>query len=290
MSWRDRSRRNRGNQWRRVIRKIVIYGVLILGSFILLIPIFWMISTSLKPFEQTLIFPPRWIPDIIKWDNYSETFTYLPFWLYYRNSIIVTISAVIGQVISASLVAFSFARLRARGRDFFFFLMLSTMMIPIYVRIIPLYIIFKQLHWLNTFKPLIVPYWLGGAAFNIFLLRQFFRTIPIEIDESAKIDGCGTFRTYWQFILPLSKPALAAVIIFSFMFHWNDFFGPLIYMSSTDKFTLPLGLMGFKDMYYTPIWNLLMAGSIMALLPCVLVFFFTQRYFVQGITLTGLKR
>ncbi|GAH54781.1 unnamed protein product, partial [marine sediment metagenome] len=251
------------------------------------LPFLWMLSTSLKPSNQIFIFPPKWIPHPFKWSNYPEGWTILPFTTFLKNTTIITGLSVLGNLISCSLVAFAFARLRCHTRNFLFMLMLSTMMIPYQVIIIPQFIIFKTLNWIDTFKPLIVPAWLGYPFF-IFLLRQFFMTIPFELDDAAKIDGCSALRIYWSIMLPLSKPALAAVAIFSFVGNWNNFMGPLIYLSSAEKYTLALGLQLFQGQYMIEM-GLLMAASVLVLLPIIIVFFFAQKYFIQGITLTGLK-
>jgi len=195
---------------------------------------------------------------------------------------------MVGTLLSSSIVAYGFARLRARGRDVLFMILLSTMMIPPQVTMIPVFALFKLLNWTDTFKPLIIPNFFGGAFF-IFLLRQFYMTIPIELDDAAKIDGCSYLSIFSRIILPLTKPALATVAIFSFMWSWNDFMDPLIYLNSRDKLTLTLALNRFTGMYGMTAWNLLMAASLVVALPCFVLFFFAQRYFIQGIVVTGLK-
>jgi len=273
--------------FRQLIYKTVLYIILISVGLVLVLPFLWMLSTSLKPSNQIFIFPPKWIPYPFKWSNYPEGWTILPFTTFLKNTTIITGLSVLGNLISCSLVAFAFARLRCHTRNFLFVLMLSTMMIPYQVIIIPQFIIFKTLNWIDTFKPLIVPAWLGYPFF-IFLLRQFFMTIPFELDDAAKIDGCSALRIYWSIMLPLSKPALAAVAIFSFVGNWNNFMGALIYLSSAEKYTLALGLQLFQGQYMIEM-GLLMAASVLVLLPIIIVFFFAQKYFIQGITLTGLK-
>ena len=201
---------------------------------------------------------------------------------------IITFATMVGTLLSSSIVAYGFARLRARGRDVLFMILLSTMMIPPQVTMIPVFALFKLLNWTDTFKPLIIPNFFGGAFF-IFLLRQFYMTIPIELDDAAKIDGCSYLGIFSRIILPLTKPALATVAIFSFMWSWNDFMDPLIYLNSRDKLTLTLALNRFTGMYGMTAWNLLMAASLVVALPCFVLFFFAQRYFIQGIVVTGLK-
>lgn len=271
--------------------KMICYIIIAIGGIIILIPFFWMVSTSLKKMGDLFILPPVWIPYPMVWSNYIKGWTYLPFTLYTLNTIRIIIPGLIGTIFSSSLVAFGFSRLRFPGRDVLFLILLSTMMLPPQVTMIPVYLIFRDLNWIDTFKPLWVPSWFGGGAFFIFLLRQFFMSIPLELDDAARIDGCSTFGIYLRIIMPLTKPALAMVAIFSFMGLWNDFMGPLIYLNSMGKRTIALGLsaclgeMIFRD----PHWELVMAISVTALLPCLLVFFFAQKYFIQGIVITGVK-
>jgi multiple sugar transport system permease protein len=267
--------------------KIITYIIVTLGAFISIIPFLWMLSTSLKAPSEVLLFPPKWIPSRPMFSNYREIFNFLPFFTFIKNSVIVTFASMVGQIISSSLVAFGFGRMRFPGRDALFMVMLSTLMLPYAVTMIPVYVIFRSLGWLNTFKPLIVPAFLGNPFF-IFLLRQFIMTIPIELDEAAKIDGCSSFRIFYQIIIPLCKPALTAVVVFSFVGSWNDFLAPLIYLSDIEKYTISVGLRMFQGQYGT-YFHLLMAASTVALLPVLILFFFAQRYFIEGITLTGLK-
>jgi ABC-type glycerol-3-phosphate transport system permease component len=266
------------------LQLVVIWGIAVL----LLIPFAWMISSSLKTSDQVFSTPMTWIPRPIHWENYIKAFETMPVLLYSRNTILITLLCTIGYLISGSLVAYSFARLRWPGRDFWFFILLATMMLPPQVTIIPLYVVFRKLQWINTYKPLVAPSYLTGWPFFIFLMRQFFLTIPNELTEAAKVDGAGHLKIYWMIILPLSKPVLATVAIFSFLMHWNDFFGPLIYLVDDSKFTLALGLMTFANKHQNE-WSILMSVSILMLLPTLIVFFFCQRYFVEGITLTGTK-
>ena len=272
---------------RQLAGTLMIHLVLITGSIIFLLPFFWMLSTSLKDPGVVFLFPPQWIPNPVVLQNYVTALTILPFGIFYRNTAFITIVALIGQLLSSSIVAYSFARLRWRGRDSLFVLVLATMMLPHQVTLVPQFILYKYLGWLDTFFPLIVPAFFG-APFFVFLLRQFFMTIPIEMDDAARIDGCGNFAIYWRLALPLSKPALAAVAIFSFQFHWNDFFEPLIYLQSNDHYTVSLALRFFQGSYGT-LWNLLMAASNVAMLPLIILFFVAQRYFIQGVVFTGVK-
>ncbi len=274
--------------FRETVKIISIYALLIGGAFLVMIPFFWVVSTAFKRPGQVLKFPPVWIPSPIMWSNFPKALTILPFGLYFKNTCIITFSTIIGQLLSASLVAYGFARLRFPGRDIIFLVALSTMMVPPQVTMIPQFILFRIIGWLDTFKPLIVPAFFGGSPFFIFLLRQFFMTIHPELDDAAKIDGCGFFGIYWRIMLPLAKPVLATVGIFSFLWTWNDFLGPLIYLNSMNKRTLSLGLNVFAG-YYSTYWNLLMAASLVVLSPCLIIFFFAQKYFVQGVVITGVK-
>ena len=269
--------------------RLVSVTLITIGAAILMVPLVWMVSTSLKTNAEAFLFPPRWIPKRFLWRNYIEAVTTIRYFLYFRNTVIVTVAAMTGQVISASLVAFGFARLRARLRDVLFVVLLSTMMLPGQVTLVPVYLLFRKIGWLNTFLPLIVPSWLGGGAFSVFLLRQFFSTLPLELDDAARIDGCGLFGIYSRILLPLSKPALATVAIFAFFGHWNDFMGPLIYLSKSSMYTLSLGLQFYVSAHGQVEWNLLMAATCLSILPLLIVFFSAQRTFVQGVALTGLK-
>jgi multiple sugar transport system permease protein len=221
-------------------------------------------------------------------ENYAAAWTAKPFTRFTINTLIVTFCCILGQVLSASLVAFAFARLEWPGRNLLFFGMLATMMLPGEVTMIPSYLIFRRLGWIDTFLPLIVPSFLGGGAFFIFLFRQFFLTLPRELDEAARVDGCSTLRIYWSVLMPLCKPIVATIAVFSFVAHWNDFLTPLIYLNSSEKFTLALGLQFFRGTYDTDM-HLLMAASTLVLLPVILVFFFAQKQFVKSIVLTGMK-
>ncbi|MBI2941849.1 MAG: carbohydrate ABC transporter permease [Chloroflexi bacterium] len=271
-----------------ILGQIGLYVLLIPLSAIFLTPLVWMLSTALKANEQLGAWPPVWIPNPIQWDNFSRAWTSAPFGLYLQNTLTITLLALVGQVVSASAVAYGFARLRFPGRDALFVVVLATMMLPGVVTLIPTYILFKTLGWLDTFAPLIVPAYFGGGAFFIFMLRQFFKTIPMELSEAAKIDGASNFRIYVQIVLPLSKPALATVAIFSFMAHWNDFMGPLIYLNSPERYTLTLGLQRFMQVYRTD-FQQLMAISFLMTLPVITIFFLAQQYFVQGVVMSGLK-
>jgi multiple sugar transport system permease protein len=271
-------------------KKVMNFGVfiiLLLGSLIFLLPLFWALSSSLKSDYQILEFPPRWIPDPIRWSNYPEALTYVPFARYALNTLTIAVGAIFGNILSCTLVAYGFARLRAPGKNVLFILMLSTMMLVEPVRIIPMYIEFNALGWIDTFLPMIVPAFFG-SPFYIFLLRQFFMNIPKELEDAALIDGANRLQILWRVILPVSKPALAAIAIFNFQGVWNDFLYPLVFLHKNTNYTVALGLNFFRSSYNVH-WGYLMAASIAALVPMVIVFFFFQRYFIEGITFTGIK-
>ncbi len=248
-----------------------------------------MFSTSIKDQGEVFIIPPKWIPESPKWDNYPKSLDFMNAKVVYRNTIPITTINILGTLLSCSLVAFAFSRLRAPGRDLLFLIVISTIMLPQQVILIPQFILFKLLGWSDTFYPLIVPSFFATAPFLIFLLRQFFMTIPIEMDEAARLDGCGYFQIYYKIILPLSKPALGIVAIQSFMNNWNEFIRPLIFINSASKYTVSIALANFSAEYGMTPWNLLMAASLIALLPCIILFFFAQKYFIQGIVITGVK-
>ncbi len=275
-------------QQRSLWNRLGLYGVLTIFGMVFLIPFVWVVSTSLKGNEQIFTIPPEWIPTRIRWENYVEVFRRMPVLLYLKNSVIITVFQMIGIVASSSLVAYAFAILRWPGRNILFGVLLATMMLPMQVTMIPIFVLFKQFGWLDTFKPLIVPAFLGGGAFNIFLLRQFYLGIPSDIVDAARIDGCSEFRIYWNIMLPLAKPALATIAILTFMFSWNDFLGPLIYLSEKSKSTLALGLAMFVGQQ-TSEWALLMAASILMMIPMIVIFFFFQKYIIQGFTMSGIK-
>lgn len=285
-----------GNSWhagqrvRRRIGKLAAYLLLTLGGAIMLVPFVWLVSSSLKSPQDIFVVPPQWIPDPPRWGNYKEVLTHLPFLSYLRNTLIITFGALIGQVASSAVSAYSFARLRWPGRDVIFAIVLATIMVPYTVTLIPTFVLFKHFGWLNTFLPLIVPYWFGGGAFFIFLLRQFFRTIPMELDESARLDGASSWRIFWEIILPLSKPAIAVVTVFGFLGHWNDFFGPLVYLNSADNRTLALGLSALQGLAWgRDSTHLVMAVSVIMVTPIIILFFLAQKTFIEGIVLTGIK-
>ncbi len=272
---------------RRTLASVVIHGVLLCGLIVMLTPLIWMLSTSLKDPAYVFNLPPQWLPRPVRWSNYAQAFQQAPLLRYFANTVLITGLDVVGKLVSCSLVAFSFSRLRWKGRDLVFLVMLSTLMLPPQVTLIPQFVGYRLLGWVNTFLPLIVPNFFGGP-FLTFLLRQFFLGLPRELDDAARIDGAGTFGIFRRIILPQARPALAAVAIFEFTGAWNDFLGPLIYLNTPDHFTLALGLRSFVA-EWGPQWHLLMAASLVTLFPIMLVFFLGQRYFIQGVVFSGVK-
>ncbi|MGQ9632548.1 MAG: carbohydrate ABC transporter permease [bacterium] len=278
-----------GKNARTEISHTMVHIVLILGSTVMLFPLFWMVTTSLKDLPQISTYPPQWIPNPVKWINYPIALTRLPFHLYFRNTMIIAGVVIVADLISCSLIAYGFARLEFPGRDFLFILLLSTLMLPYTVKLVPVYILFSKLRWINTFLPLTVPS-LFGNPFFIFLIRQFFKTIPEDLADAARIDGCSEFGIWWKIMLPLSKPALAVVSIFAFQWAWNDFLGPLIYLNDEKLKTLALGLYAMRNLpYEEQYFHYLMAASTVMIVPIIIFFTIFQRTFIEGVTLTGLK-
>ena len=291
---RERTRPTRSQS--RLVNRPVVHLALIVVCAIAIIPFLWMVSTSLKSLEDVMSGRTSFVPHPIAWKNYVDVFTdpRSNFLLWTRNTLIIAVLGVAGTTFSSALVAYGFAKMRFRGNKPLFVLMLSTMMLPFPVVMVPLFILFKWLGiltgepWLGTFKPLWLPAWFG-SAFNIFLLRQFFMTIPNELSEAARIDGCSDFGIFWRIILPLAKPALAVVALFAFMGTWNDYLGPLIYLQRPEQFTLALGLQNFQSKGGGTEWHLLMAASTLVILPVIVLFFLAQRTFIEGIATTGTK-
>ena len=270
--------------------RISAYVVLIIGALSMIMPFLWMVTTSLKTLNAIFVQPKNWIqmfvPTMLVWQNYVDAWTKVPLGQFYLNSIIVGLAVTVGQVFTSSLAAYAFARLTFPGRDKLFFAYLATMMIPGSVTMIPVYVLMRVFGWVDTYQALIIP--AIFSAYGTFMLRQFFMTLPKDLEDAAKIDGCGFFRIYMTIILPLSKPALATLTVFTFMGNWGSFMWPLLVTNTMTMRTLPIGLESFKTQYSTD-WHLLMAGSVMVMLPIVIIFIFTQRYFVESIKLTGVK-
>lgn len=282
-------------QSQKAFRELSIHVVLLGLAALFFAPLLWMVVTAIKPLDETMKSPPTWIPSTFKFGNFAEAFSYnskdlgfTPFLAYGQNTLNVTILAVIGAVISNSLVAYSFARIQWKGREVLFGITLATMMVPGPVLMVPLYALFREFGWVGTFRPLWVPTFFG-SAFNIFLLRQFLRTIPSELSEAAKIDGASEWRTFIDVIMPLARPAIMVIAVFTFMWAWNDFMGPLLYLTDQKTFTLSMGLQFFQSQHTGTPWNLLMAASLIVVAPVIVVFFFAQRVFIEGIATTGFK-
>ncbi|GAA0830702.1 carbohydrate ABC transporter permease [Bifidobacterium pullorum subsp. gallinarum] len=266
---------------------VVLHIVLIIGACIMALPFVWMVLSSLKDLSQVFVVPPKWIPDPFIWSNYKDSLTALPFGRAYFNSFYINMIVVISQLITCSMAAYAFAKITFPFREPLFILFLATMMVPGQVTIIPLYLIMKNIGWLDTHLAIIVPSALLNA-FGVFLLRQFFRGIPKEMEEAAIVDGANRWTIYARIMLPLIKPALSALGIFTFLGMWNNFFNPLIFLSSTDKFTVPMMLNLYRGMYSTD-WTLMMAGASIALIPVLIVYIIGQKYIIEGVTLSGIK-
>lgn len=272
---------------KQLARLVLSHLFLLTGCVAMALPFVWMVLSSLKGDSEIFIFPPGLLPKVPRWRNYIDVTQAMPFSSFVFNSFKISILGVIGQLLSCSMAAYAFARIKFPGREVFFGVLLATMMVPYQVTLIPRFLIFRQLGWLNTHRPLFVPAFFG-AAFGIFLLRQFFMTIPSELEDAAVIDGCGRFGIYWRIFMPLSKPALATLTVFTFMGSWNNLLGPVIYLSTYKKMTLTVGLAYFRGQYHTQ-WALLMAGAVISIVPILILYIAAQRYFVRGVVLSGLK-
>ncbi|GAA4728077.1 carbohydrate ABC transporter permease [Phytohabitans rumicis] len=271
--------------------RILLYLALAAGAVPTLLPFVWLVRSALMQDTQMFIAPPQWIPDPFQWSNFTEALTAQPFGRYFLNTVVIAVISVLGTVLTCSIAAFSFSRLRWRGRNVVFAVLLSSVMLPYAVTLIPTFVMWQELGALNTIAPLTVPSWFagaGGGVLNVFLLRQFFLTIPFELDEAAYIDGASPWRVFWMVVMPLSKPAIVVVTIFTFIGTWNDFLGPLLYLNDEEKYTLSIGLASFQSIYITQ-WGYLMAASAAVIAPIIALFFFLQRYFIEGVTLTGIK-
>ncbi len=277
-------------------RHVRVHIVLVPICVVAAVPFLWMLSTSLKTLDAALAFPPSWWPWPAQWRNYADVLsnTKTDFLLWTRNTLIIAALAVVGTTLSSALVAYGFSKVKFKGRGVLFIIMLSTMMVPFPVTMVSLFSLFRWLGdvsgepWLGTFKPLWLPAWFG-SAFNIFLLRQFFMTLPDELSEAARIDGCSELGIFFRIALPLAKPALSVVALFAFMGVWNDFLGPLVYLQRPEQFTLALGLQNFQSQLGGTPWHQLMAASVLVISPVLVLFFLAQRTFIEGIATTGIK-
>ena len=273
--------------------KVLVLALVAMIAAIFVLPLWWMIITSFKPEQEVFEYPPNLLPRFFVWQNYPDAIRDFPFVTGFTNTMIVIVGTWVGRALSCSLAAFCFARLRFPGRDVIFVVVLSTLMIPYHAVLIPQYLIFRNLGWLNDLKPLFVPEFFAVSAFTVFLLRQFFRTIPREYDDAARVDGCGIYGIYWHIILPNSLPVLGAVTILTFIGEWNDFLRPLIYLDTVDKQTLAIGIAQWSrqadHLGYHVRWVHIMAVSVLITLIPVAIFFFAQRYFIQGVVISGVK-
>lgn len=272
----------------RSVGNVAAQVVLFVGAVLLLIPLLWMLSTALKPAAFVLAFPPQWIPHPISLQPFVAAWQTMNFLRSLGNTVFLTVANIVGVELTASMAAFAFARLRFPGRDVIFLIILSTLMLPATVLLIPQFIMFRDLGWVNTYLPLIVPSFLGGGAFNIFLLRQFFAATSGELFDAARVDGCGYWTMFWRIMLPSSAPALMIIMVFTFVGTWNDFLGPLIYLNSTSLYTLSLQLQNFVGSHVVA-WNDLMAGTLMVAIVPIVLFFIAQRHFTQGVVFTGIR-
>ena len=282
----------RRNRRMRILRRTSIYALVVCGAFLFAFPLYWMVITSLAPEKDVFLYPPRLIPNTFVWQNYAKSLSTFPYLRGLSNTLIIAIGVEVGQLISVPIAAYAFARLQFPGRKVLFAVLIATLMLPYYVTIIPQYLIFRRIGWLNTFYPLTVPSFFGvGAAFFIFMFRQFFLTIPKDYDDAAMIDGCGRLKVFWHVIMPQARPALAVMAIFTFITTWNDYFGPLIYLTDPSKFTLALDFYSWQQAQ-NPLppqpYNHVMALATLITLVPMTIFFFTQRYFMRGLIVSGI--
>lgn len=280
-----------GVKYKRAFRwdLFIIWTLLISGSIFMLAPFLFLLTSSLKDQMAVFSYPPQWIPNPPRFENYIQVFVVKPFHIYIRNTLFIVVMNEIAILWASSFCAYGFSRLSFPGRSFWFNIVLGTMMLPGIVLIVPTFVMFSKFGWIDTYLPFIVPAFFGGGAFNIFLLTQFFRTLPEELADAARIDGCDEFMIYSRIFLPLATPALATVAIFTFLNAWSDFLGPLLYLNTADKYTVSMGLTLFRGGLLQTHWELLMAASITMTVPVLFLFFLAQRYFVGGIVMTGLK-
>ncbi|MGI6147889.1 MAG: carbohydrate ABC transporter permease [Firmicutes bacterium] len=280
------------NRWRskrrqEIVRVVLVTLLRVALGFMVAVPFFWLVTTSLKPENQLFRVPVVWIPQPIMWSNYVRAVQYIPFFTYLKNTLTIAVPATVFTTVSSSFVAYGFSRIQWPGRDAVFMVLISTMMLPYQVTMVPLFVVFKNLGWIDTYRPLVVPTLFGGA-FYIFLIRQFLMSLPMDLQDAARIDGCSELRIYAQIMLPLTKPALATTALLTFIGYWNEFLMPLIYINTNDKFPLALGLQQFQRQYGAE-WALLMAASTLMTIPIIILFFATQKTFIRGIALTGIK-
>ena len=271
----------------RLAQSLLTHAVIWVGAIAMIMPFLWMLSTSLKTQGEAVAYPPEWIPNPVQWNNYVDVLQSFPFFTFAFNSLKIAVLGTVGQLISTALAAYAFARMNFPGRQTIFFMLLATLMIPGHVTMIPTFILFNSLGWVNTHYPLFIPAWFGGA-FGTFLIRQFFLTLPQDYSDAAAIDGAGHFRIFTSIYVPLAKPVLATLALFTFMGHWNEFLLPVIYLTDTDKLTLTVGLSTFR-LQFTTLYHYLMAGTLLSIIPILVLFVALQKYFVRGIVMSGIK-
>jgi multiple sugar transport system permease protein len=269
------------------VQRFFLHAIIWLGGVLMVLPFLWMLSTSLKSQGAAMSFPPEWMPNPVRWSNYADVVQSFPFATFALNSVKIAIIGTLGQLISTALGAYAFARMNFPGRNLLFAILLATLMIPGHVTMIPTFILFNAFGWVNTHYPLMIPAWFGGA-FGAFLIRQFFLTIPKDYSDAAAIDGAGHFQIFIRLYVPLAKPVMATLALFTFMNHWNEFLLPVIYLTDSDKMTLTVGLSSFRQQYST-LYHYLMAGTLLSIIPIFILFVLLQKYFVQGIVMSGLK-
>lgn len=267
---------------------ILLYIILLIGTLVCLVPLYWMFRSSLMSNAEIFVFPPRFFPSEWRWKNYVKTFENFDAMMYFLNTLKILVPGVIGTVLTSAMAGYAFARLRWPGRDIWFILTIGAMILPSHVVLIPQYLSYSAFRMTNTYWPFWLAAWFGGGASNIFLMRQFMRTLPKDYDESALIDGANRFQIFLKILVPLCAPIMITIGIFSFMFYWNDFQGPLIYLRSDTKFTLALGILSLRGAYVSK-WNYIMAASLVMVIPAIILFAVGQRYFIEGIVLTGIK-
>jgi multiple sugar transport system permease protein len=276
-----------GYKRNKLINREIVFTILVFLALLYGFPFYWAINTALKTDVQVFLWPPLAYPPTPQWQNFIASTHYIPFWLYIGNTFAICAISIVGTLLSCTVIAYGFARIKFKGRELMFMIYLSTIMLPGPVTMIPLYVLFSKLHWIGTYLPLVVPMFFGNVAY-VFLLRQFFRTIPNELSEAAFIDGASEWKILWYVMLPLCKPALAAIALLTFISKYQDYLGPLIYLSNSKQWTISLGLKMFQNMYGSQ-WQLMMAASVLSMMPMIILYFLTQRTLIQGVTMTGIK-
>jgi multiple sugar transport system permease protein len=276
-----------GYKRNKLINREIAFTILVFLGLLYGFPFYWAINTALKTDVQVFLWPPLAYPPTPQWQNFAASTHYIPFWLYIGNTMAICAISIVGTLLSCTVIAYGFARIKFRGRELMFMIYLSTIMLPAPVTMIPLYVLYSKLHWIGTYLPLVVPMFFGSVPY-VFLLRQFFRTIPNELSEAAFIDGASEWKILWYVMLPLCKPALAAIALLTFIGKYQDYMGPLIYLTNSKQWTISLGLKMFQNMYGQQ-WQLMMSASVLSMMPMIILYFLTQRTLIEGVTMTGIK-